>query len=127
MHMYPIGYFEYNSKSVLPTYNLNELMTMAKPEPLKPVTKYYGLRVDQRGPYANYVSSLRDPSYQKQLDDIPADHLRAPGGEKKQAYARLQQIGREFEPIPENQLSRSSVDVSETYERQIATSDNEDV
>ena len=61
MHMYPIGYVEHNSKSVMNTHNLNDLITMARPQPLKPAAKYYGHRVDQRNPYNNYVSSLRDP------------------------------------------------------------------
>lgn len=63
MHMYPIGYFEHNSKSVINNYNLNELIAMQRPEPLKPDPKYYGSRVDERNPYNNYVSSLRDPQY----------------------------------------------------------------
>ena len=59
---------------------------------------------------------------------MPAERLRAAEEEEEgyRANSRLDQI-QGFESIPEQHLSRSSEDVSETYERQMVTSENENV
>jgi hypothetical protein len=59
---------------------------------------------------------------------MPAERLRAAEEEEERyrANSRLDQI-QGFESIPEQQLSRSSEDVSETYERQMMTSENENI